>query len=158
MDNGEQQRLMRLRGALLLHVFGPDRTTGNAERYRSLSDDERRLIGPWVEHDMNRILLPEAGVEARRVGFIAMMQACGDLEPPTPEDVLPTPTQIAQRLSVIGGISCATRLKARLTEEGWRMSRAELGIQRAIDSGEVELDRDWTIRLPGLQEESGSRS
>jgi len=158
MDEKEQQRLMRLRGALLLHVFGPDREAGNADRYRSLSDYERRIIGPWVEHDMNHILLSEAGVEARGVGIIAMTQACGDLEPPAESDLLPTPIEIAQRLSVIGGVSCPTRLKARLTDEGWSTSRTELGIQRAIDSGEIELDRDWTMRLPRLRKDTGSRS
>lgn len=154
MNEKEQQRLSRLRGALLLHVFGPDRLTGNGDRYRSLSEDERRTIRPYVEHDTRRILLSEAGMKARLEGVSAMMQASRELNPPLQDDALPTPAEIADRLSVIGGQACAIRLKARLTDEGWRTSRAELGIQRAIDSGEIELARDWTIRLPRLQEGS----
>lgn len=154
MDEKEQQRLSRLRGALLLHVFGPDRVIGNGDRYRSLSDGERRAIRSHVEHDTKRVLLSESGMVARAEGVAAMMQACRELDPPSQHDALPQPAEIAERLSVIGGQACATRLKARLTDEGWRTSRAELGIQRAIDSGEIELARDWTIRLPRLQEES----
>ena len=63
-------------------------------------------------------------------------------------DEIPSPATVAERLMLIGGHASAVRLKHSMTEEGWRVLYAELGIQRAIDDGAIMLAHDWSLNLP----------
>lgn len=143
----EEQRVIRLRGSLLLHVFGADRSNGNHERYQSLSRAEKDAIKNMVEFGRNTEILTDEGHRARIAGIEALRGASLLLD--RPRDVTSTPTdeEVAGRLDHIGGISSTMRLKMRLLDEGWRVSRAELGMQRAIANGAIILERDWTVRM-----------
>ncbi|WP_298842928.1 hypothetical protein [uncultured Salinicola sp.] len=142
----EEQRAIRLRGSLLLHVFGADRSNGNRDRYQSLSRTERAALEGMVESRRSAETLTEKGHEARIDGVEALRSASLLLAPPRDVDSIPTHDEIAERLELIGGISSTMRLKMRLLDEGWRVSRAELGMQRAIADGAITLERDWTVR------------
>lgn len=142
----EEQRAIRLRGSLLLHVFGADRSNGNRDRYQSLSRTERAALEGMVESRRGAETLTEKGHEARIDGVEALRSASLLLAPPRDVDSIPTHDEISERLELIGGISSTMRLKMRLLDEGWRVSRAELGMQRAIADGAITLERDWTVR------------
>lgn len=144
----EKQRKDRLVGSLLHHVFGPDRVYGNKSRYASLTDAERIAIKPYVHHDVDETLLTESGDGERIRSGAAMHSYSSKLIQPLSINSIPTPTEVATRLEAIGGKAGTMRLKARMVDEGWRVSKIELGIQRAIDGGAIILERDWSLSLP----------
>ena len=134
--------------AILLYLAGHERTSVNPSRFRGLTQREAKAVSMLIVETEDGPLLNKQGIGIRRrllgSAIIAdKRSAITGLH----YDEIPSPATVAERLMLIGGHAGAMRLKHSMTEEGWRVLHAELGIQRAIDDGAIVLGRDWSLSL-----------
>jgi len=61
---------------------------------------------------------------------------------------LPSPVEISREITALGGVVSAIDLCRALENAGFATAQAQLGMQRATDSGAVVIGADWKLALP----------
>lgn len=132
---------------VLLYIAGANRYSVSPQRLKHLSSKEVRAVDLYIKKDsVYGPTLNQSGAAMRK----ALIERIGPVteEGPVDRTEIPQPKTISNRLKLIGSHSNIMRLKTRLLEEGWSMQHAELGMQRAIDSGAIIQGRDYSLSLP----------
>jgi hypothetical protein len=61
---------------------------------------------------------------------------------------IPCAAQVVDALRWLGGRTSAVALCTILEIRGFERGNAQLGMQRATDTGEVRINDDWSLSLP----------
>lgn len=134
---------------LLLYLAGYDRTNVNPSRFRGLTEREADIVSKLIDKTDTGPVLNEKGMGTRRRLLGSAITAVSySVDAGCRYDEIPSSQIVAERLKRLGGHAGAIRLKRSMTDEGWKVPHAEMGIQRAIDAGTIVLARDWSLDLP----------